>query len=343
MIKIVVDCFGGDNSPIANIDGALEALKLDKSFNVVLAGDEDIIKKHLEGKEYDKERIEFLDAKEVITCEEQPTEAVKKKQNSSLVKGCMALNDGADAFVSTGSTGALLVGCTLKVGRIRGVSRPALLPVLPTLKGGEVVMLDVGANADCKPQYLFHFALMGTVYAKEVLGIQNPRVALLSNGTEDAKGNELIKQVNYAFRHCPEINFVGNIEARDIISGDCDVVVTDGFSGNIAIKAMEGISSGIFTVLKQSVSRSFKSKIGALLMKKSLREVKNTLDYNKKGGAVFIGAKKVVIKAHGSSKASAITAAILQASNACKHNIVELIKEKIDNTPVPPFGEEGNV
>ena len=338
-MRIVVDCFGGDNSPVANIEGALEALKKDNSFTVVLAGDEVIIKKHLEGREYDASRVEFLDAKEVISCDEQPTDAVKKKSDSSLVKGCMSLNDDADAFVSTGSTGALLVGCTLKVGRIRGVSRPALLPVLPTLKGGEVVMLDVGANAECKPLYLFHFALMGCVYATEVLGIKNPRVALLSNGTEDAKGNELIKQVNYAFRHCPEINFVGNIEARDIISGDCDVVVTDGFTGNIAIKAMEGISSGIFTVLKQSISKSFKSKIGALLMKNSLREVKNTLDYNKKGGAVFIGAKKVVVKAHGSSKASAITAAILQAKKACEHNLVDLIKDKIANTPVPPFSD----
>lgn len=342
-MKIVVDCFGGDNSPVANIEGALEALKKDNGFNIVLSGDEDVIKEHLKNYQYDASRIEFLDAKEVITCEEQPTEAVKKKTNSSLVQGCLALGNDADAFVSTGSTGALLVGCTLKVGRIRGVSRPALLPVLPTLKGGEVVMLDVGANADCKPLNLFHFAIMGSVYASEVLKIKNPRVALLSNGTEDAKGNELTKQMNYAFRHCPDINFVGNIEARDIISGECDVVVTDGFTGNVALKSMEGISSGIFSILKQSISSSFISKIGALLMKKSLVNVKNTLDYNKKGGAVFIGAKKVVIKAHGSSKASAITAAILQAKRACENNVVDQIKAKIDSIPVPPFGEEGNV
>ncbi len=342
MLKIVVDCFGGDNSPIANIEGALEALKKDDGFIAVLAGDEEIIKKHLANYQYDASRVKFLDAKEVITCEEQPTEAVKKKPDSSLVKGCLALGEDADAFVSTGSTGALLVGCTLKVGRIRGVSRPALLPTLPTLKGGEVVMLDVGANADCKPLNLFHFALMGSVYASEVLGIENPRVALLSNGTEDAKGNELIKQVNYAFRHCPSINFVGNIEARDIISGDCDVVVTDGFTGNVAIKSMEGISGGIFATLKKSISHSLLAKIGALLMKKSLMEVKNTLDYNKKGGAVFIGAKKVVVKAHGSSKASAITASILQAKRACQNNIVDVIKDKIANTPVPPFSAEEN-
>ena len=342
-MRIVVDCFGGDNSPIANIEGALESLKQSNGFTVVLAGDETIIKEHLKNYQYDQSRVEFLDAKEVISCEEQPTEAVKKKADSSLVKGCLALGNDADALVSTGSTGALLVACTLKVGRIRGVSRPALLPTLPTLKGGEVVMLDVGANADCKPLNLFHFALMGTVYAQEVLKIENPRVALLSNGTEDAKGNELTKQMNYAFRHCPEINFVGNIEARDIICGDCDVVVTDGFTGNVALKSMEGISSGIFTILKRSISASFISKIGALLMKKSLKTVKNTLDYNKKGGAVFIGAKKVVVKAHGSSKASAITAAILQAKNACENNVVDQIKAKIDSVPVPPFGEEGSL
>lgn len=342
MIKIIVDCFGGDNSPIANIEGAIESLKVEKDFSIILAGDENIIKEHLSKYDYDASRVEILDAKDVISCEEQPTEAVKKKPESSLVKSCVALDEYADALVSCGSTGALLVGCTLKVRRIKGVSRPALLPTLPTLKGGEVVMLDVGANADCKPLNLFHFALMGTVYASEVLKIKNPRVALLSNGTEDAKGNELIKQVNYAFRHCPEINFVGNIEARDIISGDCDVVVTDGFSGNIALKSMEGISAGIFAILKKSVASSFVSKIGALLMKKSLRTVKNTLDYNKKGGAIFIGAKKVVVKAHGSSKASAITAAILQAKRACYNNIVDAIKEKIESTPVPSFGEEGN-
>ncbi len=343
-MKIVVDCFGGDNSPIANIEGALDALKKESGFTVVLAGDEDIVCEHLKNYEYDKTRVEILDAKEVITCEEQPTEAVKKKVNSSLVKGCLALGEeDADALVSTGSTGALLVACTLKVGRIRGVSRPALLPVLPTLKGGNVVMLDVGANADCKPLNLFHFAVMGSVYASEVLKIKNPRVALLSNGTEDAKGNELTKQMNYAFRCCPEINFVGNVEARDIISGECDVVVTDGFTGNVALKSMEGISEGIFTILKEKISTSFISKVGAALMKKSLRAVKNTLDYNKKGGAVFIGAKKVVIKVHGSSKASAITAAVLQAKCACKNNIVDQIKAKIDSIPVPPFEEVSSV
>lgn len=341
MYKIVVDCFGGDNSPIANIEGALEALKQDSNFIVVLAGDEQIIKGHLEKYSYDKERVQFLDAKEVISCEEQPTEAFKKKSDSSLVKGCLALGEDADALVSTGSTGALLVGCTLKVGRIKGVSRPALLPTLPTLTGGNVVMLDVGANADCKPQYLFHFALMGHVYAKEVLKIENPRVALLSNGTEDAKGNELIKQVNYALRSCEDINFVGNIEARDIISGDVDVVVTDGFSGNIAIKSMEGIAGAVFTKLKQAIKSSLLATIGVPFMKGALREVKNTLDYNKKGGAIFIGVKKVVVKAHGSSKASAITAAILQAKRACENNIIDLIKQKIDSTPAPKFSEEG--
>ncbi len=341
MYKIVVDCFGGDNSPVANIQGALDALKKDSEFIAVLAGDEQIIKSHLEKYDYDKERVQFLHATEVISCEEQPTEAVKKKTDSSLVKGCLALGEDADALVSTGSTGALLVGCTLKVGRIKGVSRPALLPTLPTLNGGNVVMLDVGANADCKPQYLFHFALMGSVYAKEVLKIEHPRVALLSNGTEDAKGNELIKQVNYAFRNCPDINFIGNIEARDIISGECDVVVTDGFSGNIAIKSMEGIAGAVFAKLKQSIKGSLLAKLGFPFMKGALREVKNTLDYNKKGGAIFIGVKKVVVKAHGSSKASAITAAILQAKKACENNIVDLIKQKIDNTPVPKFSEEG--
>lgn len=341
MYKIIVDCFGGDNSPKANIEGALEALKKSNDFSVALCGDENIIKDCLKNYEYDSSRVEFIDAKEVISCEEQPTEAIKRKKDSSIVKGYQALDEGADAFVSTGSTGALLVGCTLKIGRIRGVSRPALLATLPTVNDGNVVMLDVGANADCKPQNLFHFALMGSVYASEVLKIKNPKVALLSNGTEDAKGNELIKQVNSALRNCADINFVGNIEARDIISGECDVVVADGFTGNVAIKSMEGIAGAVFAKLKAAMKTSLKTKVGALLMKSALYKLKDTLDYNKKGGAVFIGAKKVVIKAHGSSKASAITAAILQAKIACENNVVDLIKEKIDAIPTPNFSEEG--
>lgn len=191
------------------------------------------------------------------------------------------------------------------------------------------MFVDAGANADCKEINLVHFALMGSAYMQSVLGVKNPRVALLSNGTEDIKGNELTKTVHSLLKEYPGINFIGNIEARDIISGCCDVVVTDGFSGNIAIKSMEGIAEAVFGKLKEEIGKSFTAKIGALLMKKSLRAVKNTLDYNKKGGAVFLGANKVIVKSHGSSKDSAIKNAVLQAAAACQCNLTDAISESI--------------
>lgn len=339
MYKIVVDCFGGDLSPKANVAGAVQALNAESGFNLILVGDKDKINAELAQLKYDSERLEIVHASEVITCEEQPTVAIKSKTDSSMVKSFEELKNGADALVSIGSTGALLTGSVLKVGRIKGVLRPALAPILPTMKGGQVVMLDAGANADCKPPYLVHFAIMGSVYASEILKIKNPRVALLSNGTEDAKGNELTKEVHGLLRECKHINFVGNIEAREILSGDCDVVVTDGFSGNIALKGMEGVSGAIFGKMMEEVNKSFKAKIGALLMKPALRAVKNTLDYNKKGGAVFLGISKTIIKSHGSSKDTAICAAILQAKRACEGNIVDAIKSKLDAISQSENGE----
>lgn len=335
MYKIVVDCFGGDLSPEVNVCGAIDALNEGGGFSLVLTGDREKIEALLKDKKFDRERVEIIDAKDVISCEEVPTEAIKNKPESSMVKAFAALKEKGDALVSIGSTGALLVGSVLKIGRIKGVSRPALAPVLPTTCGKSVVFLDAGANADCKEINLVHFAVMGSVYAENVLKIKNPRVALLSNGTEEVKGNELTKAVHARLKECRGINFVGNAEARDVLSGNYDVIVTDGFSGNIAIKSMEAIAGAVFGKLKEEVSSSFISKIGALLMKKSLRAVKNTLDYNKKGGAVFLGIDKVVIKSHGSSKASAVKAAVLQAANACENNLNACIREAIANLDLP--------
>lgn len=329
MYKIVVDCFGGDNSPKANVCGAIMALNAEDGFKLVLVGDKNKINEELSGLDYDKTRIEIVHASEVITCEEQPTSAIKNKPDSSMVKSFEELKDDADALVSIGSTGALLTGSVLKVGRIRGVLRPALAPILPTANGRQVILLDAGANADCKPQYLLQFAVMGSVYASEVLGIKNPKVALLSNGTEDAKGNELIKEVHDLLRECDNVNFVGNIEARDILFGECDVVVADGFSGNIALKSMEGVAGVIFDKMTEEINKSFTAKVGALLMKPALRSVKNMLDYNKKGGAVFLGISKPVIKSHGSSKDTAVCAAVLQAKRTCEAKVVETIKNKL--------------
>lgn len=330
MYKIVVDCFGGDNSPQANVEGAISALNEKNDFSLILTGDKNAIEDELKKYTFDSSRVEIIGATDVITCDEAPTEAVKNKPESSMMKGFTALKDGADAMLSTGSTGALLVGSVLKIGRVKGVSRPALAPLLPTLGDNSFVLfLDAGANADCKPINLFHFAVMGSVYMQNALGVEKPRVALLSNGTEEGKGSELSKSAYSALKQCEFINFVGNAEARDILSGNYDVIVADGFSGNVAIKSMEGLAECMFSILKSEIAASLKSKIGALLLKKSLKKVKNKLDYNKYGGAVFLGAKKIIIKSHGSSKASAIKAAVLQALTALNGNVNGAIEQGV--------------
>ncbi len=331
MKKILIDAFGGDNAPKEVILGTLSALEKDKDFIAVLVGKKAEIENILAGYSYDKSRVEILDAEEVITCEEEPTLAIRRKTNSSIVVALKELkeNENAKAFVSAGSTGAVLVGATLRLGRIKGVNRPALCPVIPTVNGGKVLLMDSGANADCKHINLCQFALMGTVYAN-ALGIENPKVGLLSNGTEDEKGCTFSKEVFALLKEMKGINFIGNVEGRDILYGVCDIVVTDGFSGNIALKAMEGAISVIFKSLKEEISKSLTSKIGALLLKKAFKNLKKKLDYNNQGGAMFLGTIKPVIKAHGSSKSTAICASILQACSLSDFDLSQKITEKIE-------------
>lgn len=331
MNKILIDAFGGDNSPEEVIIGSIQALKEKQDFIAVFVGNKEKIDGVLNTLEYDKERVEIIEAEDVITCEEEPTKAVMSKPNSTISVAFKELkaNDDMKAFVSAGSTGAVLVGATLKLGRISGVKRPALCPILPSaIDEKEVFLLDSGANADCKPEYLVQFALMGVAYA-ETRGVVNPKVALLSNGTEDEKGSTFSKEVFGLLKAQEKINFVGNIEARDILSGEIDVVVTDGFSGNIALKSMEGAINVLFGAIKEGIASSFSGKIGGLLMKNTFKKIKNKLDYNKKGGAVFLGAKKLVIKAHGSSKREAFKNAVLQAVNGVEQNLVCKIEEKL--------------
>lgn len=330
-MKIIIDAFGGDNAPDEIIAGALEALEEKNNFTAVLCGKSDIIQEKLKAYSYDKTRVEILNAEEVITCEEEPTFAIRRKPNSSICVAFKELknNDDAKAFVSAGSTGAVLVGATLKLGRISGVNRPALCPVIPTLKDDKnVILLDAGANADCKGINLCQFAIMGSAYA-EKLGVVNPKVALLSNGTENEKGNELNHEVFPILKEMKEINFVGNIEARDILSGEYDVVVTDGFSGNIALKSMEGAIKTTFSILKSEIYSSVKGKLGGLLLKKSFKKLKNKLDYNEKGGALFVGVNKAVIKAHGSSKRLAVKNAVLQAVDYAEFDVASHIAKKL--------------
>lgn len=332
-MKILIDAFGGDNAPQEVIAGTVAAVKARKGFTAVLVGDKELLDVHISRYGYPQDRIEILDAKEIITCEEEPTVAIRKKPDSTICKAMKELkeNPEAKAFVSAGSTGAVLVAATLKLGRINGVARPALCPVLPTLSGKNVLLMDSGANADCKSINLCQFAVMANVYAK-ALGVENPKIALLSNGTEDEKGNALNHEVFPMLKDMPGINFIGNMEARDILSGNADVIITDGFSGNIALKSLEGAIKTVLYALKDAIYGSFFGKIGGLFLKKRLKKLKNQLDYSKKGGALFLGVNKPVIKAHGSSKKAAIKSAVLQAVDYAEFDLADKITAALNES-----------
>lgn len=331
-MRILIDAFGGDNSPNEVIAGTVLAINEKDGFTAELVGDADKIQELLKGYSYDKERITILHAPEVITCEEEPTVAVRRKPNSSICVAMKELKEQEDAkaFVSAGSTGAVLVGATLKLGRISGVNRPALCPLMPTaIDGKKVVLLDAGANADCKSINLCQFALMGVAYM-ESLGVKNPKVALLSNGTEDEKGNALNHEVFPLLKRM-NINFVGNMEARDLLTGKYDVIVADGFSGNVAIKSMEGSMKTVLKMIKEGIYSTLSGKIGGLFLKKTIKNLVKRLDYSKMGGALFMGVNKPVIKVHGSSERDAFKAAILQAVDYASFNISDRIKEKLED------------
>lgn len=326
MKKIVVDCYGGDNAPEEIVKGALDALDAEKNLSLILTGNSDVLEKLVTRH---SDRVEIIDAKEVITNDDSPTDAIRKKTESSMVKAFDALKERDDVggFVSAGSTGAILTGAFMKLGRIKGISRPAMAALLPTSNGNEnVVLCDCGANVDCKPVNLLHFALMADAYARITTGKNDVKVALLSNGTEDKKGSELNREA-FALLKESTLNFVGNMEARDILSGKYDVVVADGFNGNIALKSLEGAGLTIFDMLKKNVSEGgLRAKFGALLLKPALKKLKHTMDVNEKGGAVFLGTNKVVIKIHGSSKARSVTVGILQASTLAERDVVNAIR-----------------
>lgn len=330
-MKLLVDAFGGDNAPIEIIKGAVNALDVDKDINIVLSGKQDVILKELEKYQFDQNRIEILDAQDIISNDEQPTLAIRAKKESSLVKGLYRLKEDSEiaAMISAGSTGAFLTGAMLILGRLDGIDRPALAPVLPTMTYGNTMLIDSGANMDCKPEYLVQFAVMGSAYMQAVHNIESPRVGLLSVGTEDEKGNAQTKAALELLKNAP-INFLGNMEARDALSGEYDVLVADGFAGNILLKSIEGTVNLILTALKQAIQERTMSKVGALLMKPSFKKLKDRIDYNKMGGAPFLGCKKIVIKTHGSSKAESITAAILQAQTMAKMNLIEKIKSGLE-------------
>ncbi len=329
-MKFILDAFGGDNCPNAIIDGIFLAEKKFNDVEYIVTGDREIIEKYIAEKKYSFKNLEIVDAKEVISCNDVPTLAIRTKKDSSLVVALDLLkkDETINALISTGSTGAILAGGFLKIGRIKGVSRPALAPTLPTKTGGNVILIDCGANADCKPINLCHFALMGSIYYKELYGKENPRVALVNVGPEEAKGNELIKQTYPLMQKLP-INFVGNMEARDALSGNYDVLVCDGFTGNVLLKSTEGAVSLVMSELKTALKSNLMSMLGARLAMGSLKKLKSKLDYNKYGGSPFIGCSKTIIKSHGSSKAETILASIEQAYKYETAKINQKIAEKV--------------
>ncbi|MBQ3048106.1 MAG: phosphate acyltransferase PlsX [Clostridia bacterium] len=330
-MKIVIDAYGNDLGPKAPVEASVNAINKYSDLTLVLCGKQEELSSLLSCYKYDSSRIEIVDAQDVITNEESPTEAVKGKPNSSLVKAFDTLKQNEDVvgLVSCGSTGAVLTGAFLKIGRIKGISRPALCPILPTKNGGKVMLIDSGANIDCKPINLCHFALLATSYAKVMFNQKSPRVALLNIGTEDKKGNEFCHECFAELKKMNNINFVGNMEARDFMSGDYDIVVADGFYGNILLKSVEGTAKFVLGELKTEIKKSFFAKLGALFMKKTFKGLKGKLNYNNYGGAAFLGVKKLVVKGHGASDSLAYLKSIEQVMTLHKKNYCKLIEEEL--------------
>ncbi len=337
-LRLVIDAHGGDNAPSAVIEGVVLAMRDADDFSVTLTGDKTVIERELQKVDCDMSRIQIFHAPEIITCDEQPTLAIRRKKNSSIVEAMNIIaRREADCLISAGSTGAVLAGATFIVHRIEGVSRPALAPLIPSLKE-PFMLIDCGANADCRPEHLVQFAIMGSAYMEGVMGRLDPAVCLLNNGAEANKGNELAKNA-YGLLTEAKIEFYGNREARDIFNGDFDVLVCDGFTGNIILKEAEGFASALFSMLKESLMGSTRTKLGAALAKPAFKTVKKRMDYTEYGGAVFLGVNGRIVKAHGSSDAKAFRSAIHTARRYCMgDDVISMIRQKVaaaktDETP----------
>ena len=332
MIKILVDCFGGDHCPQAPVEGALAAMAANPDLHILLTGDEQILKKELEGKRFDPARLEIVHAPEVIGCDEKPTDVVRLKRNSSMMKAIILLRDRDDiaAMVSTGSTGALVTGALVRLGRIPGVIRPAFCPILPTMNGGLVGICDSGANVEVTPAHLRQFAIMASLYMEHVYGVQKPRVALLNVGKEAEKGDDIRRETYGLLQETESVYFVGNMESRDLLSGSYDVVVADGFSGNVLVKTTEGTALELLGKLKKEIFSRTIYKLGALLMKKMFADMKAFMNYQNYGGSVLLGTAKVVVKGHGSSKAVAVQKCIEQAYRMEVSRLSERIETEIN-------------
>ena len=329
-MKIAVDAMGGDNAPWAIVKGSILA-RDEYNVSIILSGKENEIKKELEKNTNNFNNIEILNAEEVISNDDKPVMAIRRKKDSSLVKALNAVkNKEADAIVSAGSTGALLAGATLVIGRIKGIERPAIGALIPNMSGGFALLIDSGANVDSKPEFLYDFAIMGDIYLKKVMNILSPRIALANIGSEKSKGDKLtVETYEFLENTTLPMNFIGNIEAREILQGKADIIVCDGFVGNMILKTLEGTVIELMKGLKNELMATTRSKIGGALIKPALLNFKSKFDYSEHGGAPILGVNETVIKAHGSSDEKAFKNAIRQAKICYENNVNELIQESI--------------
>ena len=328
MTRVAVDAMGGDNAPAEIVKGAVEAVNDNSKIKVYLTGREKEIERELGQYTYNKDQIEIVNATEVIETAEPPVMAIRKKKDSSIVVALNLENGKCDAFVSAGSSGAVLVGGQLIVGRIKGIERPPLAPLIPT-ETGCALLIDCGANVDARPSHLVQFAKMGSVYMESVVGIANPRVAIVNIGAEEEKGNALVKETFPMLKNCPEINFIGSIEARDIPTGYADVIVCEAFAGNIILKLYEGVGATLIKKVKAGMMTSLRSKIGALLVKPALKQTLKGFSLDEYGGAPLLGLNGLVVKTHGSSRAVEIKNSILQCVTFKEQKINQKIKDKV--------------
>ncbi len=327
--RVALDAMGGDNAPGEIVKGAIDAIHKRKDIKVFLVGQEDLIQNELKQYTYEKDQIEIVNATEVIETAEPPVMAIRRKKDSSIVVAMNMVKKGeADAFVSAGNSGAVLVGGQLIVGRIKGVERPPLAPLIPTATGVSL-LIDCGANVDARPSHLVQFAKLGSIYMEHIMGIQNPRVAIVNIGAEEEKGNALVKETFPLLKECEDINFVGSIESREIPNGMADVIVCEAFVGNVILKLYEGVGNVLIRKVKQGMMTSLRSKIGALLVKPALKETLKSFDASEHGGAPLLGLNGLVVKTHGSSKAKEVSNSIIQCVTFKEQNINEKIRECI--------------
>ena len=329
MIRVAVDAMGGDNAPGEIVKGAVEAVATRNDIKVLLVGQQDVVAEELGKYDYPKEQIEIVHAEEVIETAEPPVMAIRKKKDSSIVVAMnMVKHKEADALVSAGSSGAILVGGQVIVGRIKGIERPPLAPLIPTEKGVSL-LVDCGANVDARASHLVQFAKMGSIYMENVVGVKNPRVAIVNIGAEEEKGNALVKETFPLLKACTDINFVGSIEAREIPHGEADVIVCEAFTGNVILKLYEGLSSTLVGAIKQGMMSSLKSKIGAALALPALKKTLKAFDASAYGGAPLLGLNGLVVKTHGSAKAKEVKNSIIQCVTFKEQDINEKIKKNI--------------